>query len=276
MSTAALTPPRLDRGTVTFPAPNIMLVTLTHTSGLNCLNSLANHQLARLWTWFDAHDALAVAIITGTGRAFCAGADLKEWDNKNAAAGGESFAAGMPASGFAGLSLRRGKKPIIAAVNGICFGGGCEATINTDIVLASANASFSLPEVKRGVVALAGALPRLVRTVGRQRAMEMALTGRVVPAEEAERWGLINKVVAPEQLLPEALRIAEEIAGNSPDSVIVTREGLKAGWDGMGVHEATARVVEEIYYKMDKGENMKEGVRAFVEKRKPKWVPSKL
>lgn len=95
----------------------------------------------------------------------------------------------MRASGFAGLSRRTGRKPVIAAVNGICFGGGCEAIINCDMVLASRNAQFSLPEVKIGVVAQAGALPRLIRTVGRQRAMEMALTGRAITAEEAKEWG---------------------------------------------------------------------------------------
>lgn len=96
----------------------------------------------------------------------------------------------MLASGFAGLSRRAGRKPVIAAVNGICYGGGCEAIINCDMVVASRNATFALPEVKIGVVAQAGALPRLIRTVGRQRAMEMALTGRTISAEEGKEWGM--------------------------------------------------------------------------------------
>lgn len=184
----------------------------------------------------------------------------------------------MPPSGFGGLSRRTGKKPIIAAVNGLSHGGGTEALINCDIVLAAPSAQIALPEVKRGVVALAGALPRLVRTVGRQRAMEMALTGRALGAEEAERWGLVNRVVGggEGEVVREAVRVAEEIAANSPDSVIVSREGVKAGWEGMGVQEATDSTLRDWYVKMDKGENMREGVRAFVEKRKPRWVPSKL
>ncbi|MCJ1398799.1 proteasome component pup2 [Xylographa trunciseda] len=178
--------------------------------------------------------------------------------------------------GFGGLSTRSGKKPVIAAVNGICFGGGCEMIINCDIVLASSSASIGLPEVKRGVIALAGALPRLVRTVGRQRAMEMALTGRTLNAEEAKEWGLVNKVVEGHKLLDEAIRWAEEIAGNSPDSVIVSREGVKMGWNGSGAQEGTEILRNEWYSRMDGGENMREGVAAFVEKRKPIWVDSKL
>ena len=148
--------------------------------------------------------------------------------------------------------------------------------INCDIVLASSSASIGLPEVKRGVIALAGALPRLVRTVGKQRAMEMALTGRTLKAEEARQWGLVNKVVKDYELLDEAIRWAEEIAGNSPDSVIVSREGVKMGWDGSGAQEGTDNLRSEWYSRIEGGENMREGVMAFVEKRKPNWVDSKL
>ena len=182
----------------------------------------------------------------------------------------------MPPSGFGALSRRGGKKLVICAVNGICLGGGCEMIINADMVIAESHAIFGLPEVKIGVVALAGALTRLVRTVGRQRAMEMVLTGRNVGAEEAREWGLVNRIVGRGESVKEALRVAEMIAGNSPDSVIVSREGVKMGWEGVGAEEGT-RLVGEIWYsRIDKGENMKEGVRSFVEKRKPRWVASKL
>jgi enoyl-CoA hydratase/carnithine racemase len=190
----------------------------------------------------------------------------------------------MPPSGFGGLSRRAGKKPVICAVNGICFGGGCEMIVNADMVIASEDATFALPEVKRGVIALAGALTRLVRTVGRQRGMEMALTGRTLSAQEAEKWGLVNRVVSSaragegpdSEVVKEAIRMAEMIAENSPDSVIVSREGIKLGWEGVGAEEGTRILEREWYPRMDRGENMKEGVRAFVEKRRPKWVPSKL
>jgi len=154
--------------------------------------------------------------------------------------------------------------------------------VNADMVIASEKAAFALPEVKRGVVALAGALPRIVRTIGRQRAMEMALTGRMVEAREAESWGLVNKVVgdggtgAGSEVVAEAVRVADLIGENSPDSVIVSREGIKMGWEGVGVEEGTESMAKEWYSRMDGGENMKEGLKAFVEKRSPKWVPSRL
>lgn len=158
--------------------------------------------------------------------------------------------------------------------------------INSDIVIASSRAVFGLPEVKRGVVALAGALPRLVRTVGKQRAMEMVLTGRMVGPVEAEKWGLVNSVVVVgdgvgeeevgRAVLGKALKVAGEIAGNSPDSVLVSREGVKLGWEGIGADEATAMLNETWVKRLNEGENIKEGLRAFVEKRKPVWVDSKL
>lgn len=106
--------------------------------------------------------------------------------------------------------------------------------------------------------------------------MEMALTGRKVSAEEAREWGLVNRVVGKGEGVREALSVAALVVGNSPDSVIVSREGIKMGWEGVGAEEGTRLITENWYSRMDKGENMKEGVRSFVEKRKPVWVPSKL
>ena len=184
----------------------------------------------------------------------------------------------MPVSGFGGLSRRVGKKPVIAAVNGIAMGGGCEMIINTDIVLASAVAKFALPEVKRGVIALAGALPRLVRTVGKQRAMEMALTGRSLDAREAKGWGLVNEVVegSSDNVVERAVELATVIAENSPDSVIVSREGVLLGWQGVSAEEGTEKLIQGSWKDIADGDNLKEGVKAFVEKRRPKWVDSKL
>lgn len=184
----------------------------------------------------------------------------------------------MVAAGFGGLSRRNGRKPVIAAVNGICFGGGCEMIVNCDLVVASSAAQFSLPEVKRGVIAVAGALPRIVRTIGKPRAMEMALTGRTVPAAEAREWGLINKVVGDAEgaVVDAAVEYAKMIAANSPDAVIVSREGVKLGWSGVGAEEGTRLLIEDWYPRLVAGENMKEGVRAFVEKRKPDWKAAKL
>lgn len=196
---------------------------------------------------------------------------LAEWNDSQS---GNTNRAAHPPSGFAGLSTRSGRKPVIAAVNGLCFGGGCEIIINCDMVIASSKAQIGLPEVKRGVVALAGALPRLVRTVGKQRAMELALTGRTLSAAEAKEWGMVNYVV--DDCVGESIKWAQEIAGNSPDSIIVSREGIKLGWEGMGAQEATDKVRHEWFPRLYEGENIKEGLMAFVEKRKPNWVDSKL
>ena len=190
----------------------------------------------------------------------------------------------MPSSGFGGLSRRRGKKPVIAAVNGLAHGGGCEIVVNCDIVLASPGAVFALPEVKRGVAAIAGALPRLVRVLGRQRAMEMALTGRNVAAGEAREWGLCNGVSEKDGggvgvtggVVEMAVRFAQSISENSPDSVVVSKEGVELGWEGIGVEEGSERLMKGIWKGLEQGENVKEGLRAFVEKRAPRWVPSKL
>lgn len=183
-------------------------------------------------------------------------------------------------SGFAGLSNRGGKKPVLAAVNGLCLGGGMEVALNCDIILASEDAVFGLPEVKRGVIALAGALPRVVRTVGRQRAAEMTLLGRHYGAAEMREWGVVNKVVpgkgADGKVLEEALDWAREVAGNSPDSVIASREGLRLGWEPLGPEVSTDLLERGMYGRMDAGENMVEGVVAFVEKREPRWRDSKL
>lgn len=276
---------------------------LNRPKDLNCINQEGHAELDKIWSWLDAEPNLNVGIITGTGRAFCAGADLKgeiihwkssledrwslsdqalnnhshkspEWNSMNS----ENRTRPMPPSGFGALSRRSGRKPIIAAVNGLAYGGGTEIIVNCDMAVAAQKATFALPEVKRGVVAVAGALPRIVRTIGRPRAMEMALTGRTVPAQEACEWGLINKVVGDGEgeVVAAAVEYAKMIAENSPDAVIVSREGIKIGWEGVGAEEGSRLLVENWYPRLAAGENIKEGVRAFVEKRKPQWKAAKL
>ncbi|KAL1632906.1 hypothetical protein SLS56_003191 [Neofusicoccum ribis] len=269
-------PPPTQHCLLSYPSPYVLLVTLNRPKELNCINMAGHAELGEVFAWLDREPALRVGIITGAGRAFCAGADLKEWNASNSSSDKPRPAVG--AAGFGALSRRSGLKPVIAAVNGLAFGGGCEMVINADMVVAGPKAAFALPEVKRGVVALAGALPRLVRTVGRQRAMEMALTGRTVPAGEAREWGLVNTVVGEGEgeVVREAVRLAEMVVENSPDAVIVTREGVKMGWDGVGAEDATRIWGESWYPRLLAGDNLKEGVLAFVEKRKPNWKAPKL
>ncbi|KAK8051001.1 enoyl-CoA hydratase/isomerase [Apiospora rasikravindrae] len=315
---ASLPPPVPDT-LISFPAPHVLLVTLNRPKQLNCIPRPQHFALERLWDWYDDEPTLRCAVITGTGRAFCAGADLKEWNAintrpaapsepaSNSPSGAPSQASitpsgantttrqqqqpksedassshdrptsRMPRGGFGGMSNRGGAKPILAAANGLCFGGGMEMAVNCDMVIASASARFSLPEVTIGVIALAGALPRLVRSVGRQRASEMALSGKQYTAAEMRDWGLVNEVV-PEggSVVEKALEWAKRIAGNSPDAVIVSREGLKLGWEGVGPEMGTDMLIKGWYGRIEKGENMVEGVKSFNEKRKPVWKDSKL
>ncbi|KAI1470509.1 enoyl-CoA hydratase/carnithine racemase [Daldinia caldariorum] len=303
-------PPTVPDTIISFPQPHVLLVTLNRPKQLNAIPRPQHFALERLWDWYDAEPALRCAVITGSGRAFCAGADLKEWDTLNSSSSSpdspENAKASsaeeesshqqqqpqtkrFPPGGFGGMSNRGGLKPIVAAVNGICFGGGMEMAINCDLVVAAGSASFSLPEVTIGVIALAGALPRLVRSVGRQRAAEMALSGKRYGAREMLAWGLVNEVVeggkddkdddgggGSKAVLEKALEWAQRIAGNSPDAVIVSREGLKLGWESVGPEQGTAILLKGWFARIEKGENAVEGVKSFVERRKPVWKNSKL
>ncbi|KAL2190015.1 ClpP/crotonase [Thermothelomyces heterothallicus CBS 203.75] len=305
-STSALSslppPPPVPNVQLSLPSPHVLLVTLDRPRALNAIPAAQNQAMAALWAWYDAQPQLRCAVLTGgDGRAFCAGADLREWDRRhtvgennnnnnnenNAASDRRAVDKAWEAArarelwtreGFGGLSNRAGKKPVIAAVNGLCLGGGMEMVVNCDLVVADgARARFGLPEVGKGVVAVAGALPRLVRTVGRQRAAEMALLGRIgYTAEQMRDWGIVNFVVGEGKAVEEAVKIAEEIASNSPDAVIASREGLRLGWEPLGPQLGTEVLEKGVYGRIDGGENMKEGLRSFVEKRKPVWKDSKL
>ncbi|KAI1399078.1 enoyl-CoA hydratase/carnithine racemase [Hypoxylon fuscum] len=274
-------PPEVSHTLVSFPVPQVLLVTLNRPQQLNCIPKPQHFELEQLWEWYDAQPSLRCAVVAGAGRAFCAGADLKDWDRSHAPSAARDSR--FPRGGFGGLSNRDGLKPVIAAVHGVCFGGGLEMALNCDMVVAGAGARFALPEVTIGVTALAGALPRLARCVGRHRAHEMALAGAAYDAPTMRAWGVVNEVVAAaaeggeaEAVVARALDWAARIAANSPDAVAVSREGLKLGWEGVGPAQATDLLIKGWYARIDRGENMVEGVRSFVEKRKPVWKDSKL
>ncbi|KHJ33623.1 putative enoyl- hydratase [Erysiphe necator] len=267
-------PPSSPHFRISSLAPSILLVMIDRPKSLNALRITDHFALDSIFNWFDTEPSLNVAIITGNGPAFCAGADLKEW-KQNIESGG-SVIDTSPRTGFGGLSRRVGKKPIIAAVNGICYGGGFEMVINADLVIADEAAQFALPEVKIGVAAIAGALPRLVRTVGRQRAMEICLTGRTLSAAEIREWGIVNTVVKNGECVAEALRMAQLICQNSPDSVICSKEGINLGWENVSAEEGTKSLIRGTFMRMNNGKNMAEGVKSFLEKRNPVWIPSKL
>lgn len=200
---------------------------------------------------------------------------MKEWNNSMADDADPKNRMGN-APAFKPLSRRLGKKPIIAAVNGLAMGGGCEFIVNCDLVIASDEAYFGLPEVKRGLAAIGGALPRLIRTVGLQRANELALTGRNITAQEAKEWGLVNSVVPKDKVVDEAVRYAKMIAVNSPDAIICTRAGIRQGWETAAVERAVEVTLEREFAELQRGENILEGLKAFSEKREPQWKGSRL
>ena len=261
---------------LSFPAPRVVLVTMSREKDMNCMNNAATLEMDAVWRWLDEEPELSVAVLTGAGKkAFSAGADLKEWKD-SMKPGADPLARRPAASGVKPLSRRLGKKPVIAAVNGIAMGGGTEFAVNCDLVIAADTATFGLPEVKRGVAPFAGALPRLIRTVGLQRASEFALTGRTLTAQEAEKWGLVNKIVPQARVVEEAVKYATMIAENSPDSVICTRSMLRQGWETASVDRAAEVSLEGPWAVLQKGENIREGLAAFSEKRKPNWKASRL
>ena len=148
---------------------------------------------------------------------------------------------------------------------------------NCDIVIASASAVFALPEVKRGIVPVAGCLPRLTRTLGLQRTMDLTLTGRSVDAQTLYEWGLITRLVeAGDDVAQAAVQIAATMCGNSPDALIVGREGVRLSWESGSVEDAVSTLAEQSYPRLVEGANFAEGIRAFVEKRSPRWTNSKL
>ncbi|QVM07764.1 hypothetical protein D8B26_002455 [Coccidioides posadasii str. Silveira] len=273
------TPPPLVRFVLLdFPAPHVLLVTMNLEKQMNSLPVDAVWEMDRVWKWFDEEPQLRVAIITGAGKkAFCAGMDLKErqsgFEQGDLSIPGQNL---YPPNGFAGMTRRVGKKPIIAACNGHAHGGGFEIILNSDIVIASSNADFRLPDVLRGTAALEGAFPRLCRNFTLQRAMWLALTAHKLTAQEALDWGLVQKVVPIEELITETVKVAKLIASMSPDSVIVSRAGIRQAWETSSVEQAARLTVERYGSALFAGENANEGMLAFKERRAPNWLPSKL
>src|SRR6056297_772467 len=245
----------------------LLTVTIDRPERMNALHHLANSELSSIFDDFDSDPDLWVAIITGAGdRAFSAGNDLKF----QAQEGGGKLDAGPP-TGFAGLTARYDcDKPVIAAVNGVAMGGGFEIALACDLIIASTNAVFALPEPKVGLAALAGGVHRLPRQIGLKRAMGMMLTGRRVGAEEGERLGFVNEVVAPEELMAAARRWADQIVECAPLSVRATKQAAMKGMRHGLIEDAMAEKYPAIQT-LFKSEDFVEGPRAFAEKRPPRW-----
>ncbi|MGY1846569.1 MULTISPECIES: crotonase/enoyl-CoA hydratase family protein [unclassified Blastococcus] len=252
---------------------HVGLITLDRPAALNAVNAALATAVGEALEQAAADDQVRVVVVTGTGRAFCAGADLKELAAQRSVA-----ADGHPEWGFAGLVRHWIDKPVIAAVNGFAMGGGTEIALACDLVVASSGAVFGLPEVKRGLLAAAGGVVRLQRQVPLKRALELALTGDGVDAATALEWGLVNAVVEPEQVLDAALELAGRIAVNAPLSVRHTKRMLHrtsgggSDWDESWTGTDPWRANEEATATVFASADAAEGPRAFAEKRDPRWV----
>jgi enoyl-CoA hydratase/carnithine racemase len=244
----------------------ITTVTLSRPEVYNALHIDAHFELNKVFDDFATDPEQWVAIVTGAGdKAFCAGNDLK-WQ----AAGGKR---GWDKGGFAGLTSRFDcDKPIIAAVNGVAMGGGFEVALACDLIIASDNATFALPEPRVGLAALAGGLQRLPRQIGLKRAMGMILTARHVSAKEGLELGFVNEVVPLNQLMETAVRWAETIAKNSPMSIRASKQAIEKGL-AVSLEQAMTEQREYPAVKaMAASQDYIEGPKAFSEKRPPKWL----
>jgi enoyl-CoA hydratase len=244
----------------------VTLVTLNRPQALNALNSQVLEELISAFATFEADPGQRCAVLTGAGeKAFAAGADIKEMADKPAA---DFFLEDFFASWQADF-VKRTRKPWIAAVNGFALGGGCELAMMADFIIAADTAKFGQPEIKLGVAPGMGGSQRLARAVGKAKAMEMCLTGRMMDAEEAERSGLVARVVPLVELLDDALKTASTIATMAPMAAIANKEMVNAAFEttleqGL-LHE------RRLFQILTATEDKAEGMKAFVEKRPGVW-----
>ena len=242
---------------------NIGVAQLNRPKVLNALSFEVMSELVRGLEELDKDSAVSVIILTGSERAFAAGADLGEMSKAT------------PVDLILGRRfelwdrIRKISKPIIAAVNGYCLGGGNELAMNCDIIIASETATFGQPEVNVGIIPGAGGTQRLPRVVGKYKAMEMILTGKSISAEEAYRVGLVNRVVPPESLMEETKKIAAEIVSKPPISVRAAKEAILKAQDT--TLEVGLDFERKAFYMLFATEDGKEGMNAFLEKRKPSF-----
>ncbi|WP_342657722.1 enoyl-CoA hydratase [Sphingomonas sp. NY01] len=241
----------------------VTLVTLNRPEALNALNAQVLADLLAAMRAFDADDSQGCAVITGNAKAFAAGADIKEMQAMD-------FAAMYGSDHFAGWDVfTRTRKPVIAAVAGYALGGGCELAMMCDFILAADTAKFGQPEIKLAVTPGMGGSQRLAHAVGKAKAMEMCLTGRMMDAEEAERAGLVARIVPAADLVEEAVKTAAIIAGMAPLAVKANKEMVNAAFD-MGLSQGV-QFERRLFHGLFGTADQKEGMTAFVEKRPGNW-----
>jgi enoyl-CoA hydratase len=241
----------------------VALVTLDRPEALNALNSQLMREVSSTLRELDRDPEVGAVVLTGSARAFAAGADIKEMQQ-------QTFADVYIGDWFAAWDdLGRVRTPLIAAVAGYALGGGCELAMMCDVLLAADTAVFGQPEIKLGVIPGMGGSQRLTRAIGKAKAMEMVLTGRTMGAEEAERAGLVSRIVPADDLLDEALSVAGTIAGMSKIAAMMAKEAVNRAFEttlAEGVH-----VERRLFHSTFATSDQHEGMTAFVEKRQPRF-----
>jgi enoyl-CoA hydratase len=241
----------------------VTLVTLNRPQALNALNSEVLKELITAFGAYDADSSQRCLVLTGSEKAFAAGADIKEMQP-------QGFAEMYSGNFFAGWEqVTATRKPWIAAVAGYALGGGCEVAMMADVIIAADSAKFGQPEIKLAVTPGMGGSQRMALAVGKAKAMDMCLTGRMMDAQEAERSGLVARVVPADQLVDEALKMAETIAAMAPLAAIAVKEMINAAFE-MPLAQGI-RFERRLFHGLFGTEDQKEGMSAFVEKRPGNW-----
>jgi enoyl-CoA hydratase len=240
----------------------VAIVTLNRPKALNALNAALIDELGRAFDEFEADPAIGAIVLTGSEKAFAAGADIKEMADKTyMQAYGEDFIT----SGWERVAQCR--KPVVAAVAGFALGGGCEVAMMCDIVIAAENARFGQPEINLGTMPGAGGTQRLPRFIGKAKAMDLCLTGRMMDAAEAERAGLVSRIVPADKLLAEAIGVAERIAELSVPIAMMVKESVNRAFETTLAEGV--RFERRLFHSTFATEDQKEGMAAFIDKRKP-------
>jgi enoyl-CoA hydratase len=237
----------------------IGVVRLNRPQALNALNASLISELSAAVDAFEADGSIGCILITGSDKAFAAGADIKEM-------AGKSFMDAFMAD-FVGRwdRLAHARKPVVAAVAGFALGGGCELAMQCDLIIAADNAKFGQPEIKLGVIPGIGGTQRLTRAIGKAKAMDLILTGRMMDAQEAERAGLVARVVPLAELMSEAMKVAETIASMSLPALMVAKESVNRAFE-VSLAEGV-RFERRVFHSLFATEDQKEGMAAFIEKR---------
>ena len=240
------------------------LITLNRPKALNALNAALIADLGQALDTFEANDEIGAIVLTGSERAFAAGADIKEMAGKSYM---DVYLADFITRGWERITTCR--KPIVAAVAGHALGGGCEVAMMCDFIIAAENAKFGQPEISIGTIPGAGGTQRLARYVGKSKAMEMCLTGRIMDAAEAERSGLASRVVPVGDLVAEAVKTAEKIASMSRPIAMMVKESVNRSYETTLAEGI--RFERRLFHSTFSTEDQKEGMAAFVEKRQPQF-----